>query len=134
MIKGGINVEDLQPLTEQETEDLKLLLQRAIEHEQLMLFAQKPDENGEEMFCGNGVYASDSFSVLSCVSEHDRLVDPADPLGEWEEYHMPEVHIGLPDYAIDILYGSQEFIGDVDMPKGIGLTARMVEAPCVQNQ
>jgi len=126
-------VEDLQPLSEQETEDLKLLLQRAIEHEQLMLFAQKPDDEGVEMFCGNGVYGN-HFSVYASIASHERLVDPADPLGAWEEYHIPEVHIGLSDGAIDVLYGVQTFEGAADLPEGISLTAKMVEDPCVQNQ
>lgn len=125
-------MEDLQPLSEQETEDLKLLLQRAIEYEQLMLFAQKPDENGEEMFCGNGVFGI--FTVYAGIASHDRLVDPADPLGAWEEYHIPEVHIGLSDGAIEVLYGVQTFEGAADLPEGIRLTAKVVEAPCVQNQ
>lgn len=126
-------MEDLQPLSEQETEDLKLLLQRAIEHEQLLLFAQAPDDEGVETFSGNGVFGS-HFTVYAGIASHERLVEPDEPLGEWEEYHIPEVHIGLSDGAIDILYGVQTFEGAADLPEGISLTAKMVEAPCVQNQ
>lgn len=119
-------MEDLQPLTEQETEDLKLLLQRAIEHEQLMLFAKAPDDEGAETFSGNGVFGS-NFSVYAGIASHERLKDPDEPLGAWEEYRIPEVHIGLSDQAIDVLYGVQTFEGAADLPEGISLTAKMVE-------
>lgn len=125
-------MEDLQPLSEQETEDLKLLLQRAIKHEQLMLFAQAPDDEGVETFSGNGVFGS-HFSVYAGIASHERLKDPDEPLGAWEEYRIPEVLIGLSNQAIDALNGAQEFMGDVDLPEGISLTAKMVEDPCVQN-
>ncbi len=87
---------DLRPISEQESDQLKELLDRAIANNQLLLRIQSLDDDGAEQYDGHG--CSDyRWRTISTESSGEEPVDPENESGPWHEITQHEVHIFIPN-------------------------------------
>lgn len=100
---------ELQPLTEAEADQLKVLLERAINNTQFGLRIQDLDENGTETHSGHGSMDC-QWVVTAGMCSGEQPVNEDDEDGPWEEYEQAEVHVFISDETAQYLAGNHPVV------------------------